>query len=360
MILITGGAGFIGANFALDWINQCEEPLINLDKLAYSGNLYTLERAKDCKHHTFVHGDVADRPFLVSLLERHQPRAVIHFAAESHVDRSIHGPDDFIQTNIVGTFHLLEAVRQYCTGLPKHHRSAFRFIHISTDEVFGSLESTAAAFNETNPYLPNSPYAASKASADHLVRAWHHTYGMNAIVTNCSNNYGPYQFPEKLIPLMIHNAMSEKMLPIYGNGQQIRDWLYVKDHCAAIRRVLEAGKPGQTYNIGGRSERTNIEVVSRICSLLDELRPRKDLRSYAEQIEFVTDRPGHDRRYAMDSSKIENELGWFPAETFETGLRETVEWYLNNKDWVNNVTSGAYRSWIETNYGSSRKTACDT
>lgn len=354
MILVTGGAGFIGANFVLEWLAHKDEPVINLDKLTYAGNLETLKPVEHEARHRFVCGDIGDRTLVSTLLEKHQPRAIINFAAESHVDRSIHGPDDFIQTNVVGTFHLLEAARSYWSTLRENRRAAFRFVQVSTDEVFGSLGTTDPAFCETTAYLPNSPYAASKASADHLVRAWSHTYGLPVMTTNCSNNYGPYQFPEKLIPLVIFNALGGKKLPIYGDGCQVRDWLYVKDHCAAICRVLEVGSVGATYNIGGRNEKTNIEVVRNICSILDELRPRNDTRSYAEQIEFVADRPGHDRRYGIDATKIERELGWIPTETFETGLRRTVRWYLDNSSWVQNVTSGAYRAWVDKQYGISQ------
>ncbi|WP_028454712.1 dTDP-glucose 4,6-dehydratase [Chitinilyticum litopenaei] len=351
MILVTGGAGFIGANFVLDWLAGNEEPVVNLDKLTYAGNLDTLKSLADDARHVFVRGDIGDRELVSRLLAEHQPRAVINFAAESHVDRSIHGPDDFIQTNVVGTFNLLESVRAYWTGLPGGEKAAFRFLHVSTDEVYGTLAATDLPFAETHPYEPNSPYSASKAASDHLVRAWHHTYGLPVLTTNCSNNYGPYHFPEKLIPLVILNALAGKTLPVYGDGQQIRDWLYVKDHCAAIRRVLAAGKPGETYNVGGWNEKANLDVVNTICALLDELQPRADGQSYATQISFVADRPGHDRRYAIDARKLESELGWKPAETFESGIRKTVAWYLANQDWVQNVTSGAYREWLSTQYG---------
>jgi len=357
MILITGGAGFIGANFVLEWLARNDEPIINLDKLTYAGNLETLKPLEREARHRFVFGDICDRKLVSMLLNKYQPRAIINFAAESHVDRSIHGPDDFIQTNIVGTFHLLEAARAYWSTLPEDGRDSFRFIHVSTDEVFGSLDAKDPAFCETTAYLPNSPYAASKASADHLVRAWSHTYGLPVITTNCSNNYGPYQFPEKLIPLVIFNALSGKALPVYGDGRQVRDWLYVKDHCAAICKVLETGHVGETYNIGGRNEKANIEVVHGICTILDELRPLSGTRSYTEQIEFVKDRPGHDRRYAIDASKIERELGWMPAETFETGLRRTVQWYLENGNWVQNVTAGTYRAWVDKQYGTTPSTS---
>ncbi len=349
-ILVTGGAGFIGGNFVLDWIAGCDEPVVNLDKLTYAGNLETLASLKGNPRHTFVQGDIGDRALVERLLAEHQPRAVINFAAESHVDRSIHGPGDFIETNIVGTYKLLESVRAYWNALPEAQKSAFRFLHVSTDEVYGSLSPTDPAFAETNRYEPNSPYSASKAASDHLVRAWHHTYGLPVLTTNCSNNYGPYHFPEKLIPLMIVNALAGKSLPVYGDGMQIRDWLYVKDHCSAIRRVLEAGRLGETYNVGGWNEKPNIEIVKTVCALLDELRPRTDGSSYATQITYVTDRPGHDRRYAIDARKLEAELGWKPAETFETGIRKTVQWYLGNPQWVQNVQSGAYREWVSKNY----------
>ncbi|GHU04043.1 dTDP-glucose 4,6-dehydratase [Betaproteobacteria bacterium] len=354
-ILVTGGAGFIGSNFIIDWLQGEDEPVINLDKLSYAGNLENLAGLQGDPRYAFVRGDIGDRPFIESLLQQHKPRALIHFAAESHVDRSIHGPGDFIQTNIVGAFNLLEAVRAYLPTLDEAGKSGFRFLHVSTDEVYGSLEARAPAFTETHPYEPNSPYSASKASSDHLVRAYHHTYGLPVLTTNCSNNYGPYQFPEKLIPLMIVNALAGKPLPIYGDGLQIRDWLYVSDHCAAIRRVLDAGRPGQTYNIGGWNEKPNLEIVHAIICLLDELRPRSDGKSYGEQITTVTDRPGHDRRYAIDASKIERELGWRPAETFTTGLRKTVLWYLEHPEWVANVQSGAYRDWLEKNYAQREK-----
>jgi len=361
MILVTGGAGFIGSNFVLDWLAQCDEPLINLDKLTYAGNLENLSTLKDDPRHIFVQGDIGDAELLGRLLAEHRPRAVVNFAAESHVDRSIHGPGEFIQTNIVGTFNLLEAVRAYWQNLPSpaggrgaggegDTKAAFRFLHVSTDEVYGSLAKDEAAFNEMHRYEPNSPYSASKAASDHLVRAYHHTYGLPVLTTNCSNNYGPFHFPEKLIPLMIVNALAGKPLPVYGDGQQIRDWLYVGDHCSAIRRVLEAGRLGEVYNIGGWNEKANLDIVHTVCALLDELRPRADGKSYREQITFVTDRPGHDRRYAIDARKIERELGWKPVETFDTGIRKTVQWYLDNQGWVNNVQSGSYRQWIEKNY----------
>ena len=348
-LLVTGGAGFIGGNFVLDWIAGSDEPVVNLDKLTYAGNLETLASVAADPRHVFVQGDIGDRALVERLLAEHRPRAVINFAAESHVDRSIHGPGDFIQTNIVGTFNLLEAVRGYWSALPDAG-AGFRFLHVSTDEVYGSLAQDDPAFAETNRYEPNSPYSASKAASDHLVRAWHHTYGLPVLTTNCSNNYGPYHFPEKLIPLMIVNALAGKPLPVYGDGMQIRDWLYVKDHCSAIRRVLQAGRLGETYNVGGWNEKPNIEIVKTVCTLLDELRPKADGTSYATQITYVTDRPGHDRRYAIDARKLERELGWKPAETFETGIRKTVEWYLANPEWVQNVQSGAYREWVSKNY----------
>ena len=352
MILVTGGAGFIGANFVLDWLAQCNEPVLNLDKLTYAGNRENLASLQGNPAHTFVQGDIGDTALLGALLAQHRPRAVLNFAAESHVDRSIHGPADFVQTNVVGTFNLLESVRGYWTALPAEQRAGFRFLHVSTDEVYGSLAPAAPAFTETHPYEPNSPYSASKAASDHLVRAWHHTYGLPVLTTNCSNNYGPYHFPEKLIPLMIVNALAGKPLPVYGDGQQVRDWLYVKDHCSAIRRVLEAGVPGQTYNVGGWNEKPNLEIVHTVCALLDELSPRADGASYQGQISFVTDRPGHDRRYAIDARKLERELGWKPAETFDSGIRKTVQWYLAHGDWVRNVQSGAYRAWVQQHYDS--------
>ncbi|WP_288131960.1 dTDP-glucose 4,6-dehydratase [Accumulibacter sp.] len=351
MILVTGGAGFIGANFVLDWLAQSDEALLNLDKLSYAGNRENLASLTNDPRHLFVHGDIGDSELTDRLLAQYQPRAILNFAAESHVDRSIHGPEDFIQTNIVGTFHLLEAVRAYWNGLHDGLRQDFRFLQVSTDEVYGSLSRDEPAFSETHRYEPNSPYSASKAASDHLVRAYHHTYGLPVLTTNCSNNYGPYHFPEKLIPLIIVNALAGKPLPIYGDGQQIRDWLYVKDHCSAIRRVLDAGRPGETYNIGGWNEKTNLDIVHTVCALLDEISPRADGKPYHEQIRYVTDRPGHDRRYAIDARKIERELGWKPAETFDTGIRKTVQWYLQNQDWVRHVQSGAYRDWVEKNYG---------
>ncbi len=354
MILVTGGAGFIGSNFVLDWLAQGDEPVINLDALTYAGNRQNLATVDGDARHIFVHGDIGDFALVSKLLAEHQPRAVVNFAAESHVDRSIHGPEDFIQTNIVGTFRLLEAVRAYYGQLAPEAKNAFRFLHVSTDEVYGSLAKDDPAFSETHRYEPNSPYSASKAASDHLVRAYHHTYGLPVLTTNCSNNYGPYHFPEKLIPLCIHNALAGKPLPIYGDGQQIRDWLYVKDHCSAIRRVLEAGRLGEVYNVGGWNEKANLDVVHTLCAILDELSPRADGRPYREQITYVTDRPGHDRRYAIDATKLERELGWKPAETFETGIRKTVQWYLDNQAWVNNVTSGAYTQWLGKQYGESK------
>jgi dTDP-glucose 4,6-dehydratase len=346
-ILVTGGAGFIGGNFVLDWCAGQNETVINLDKLTYAGNLETLKSLDGNAQHIFVQGDIGDKALVSQLLAAHQPRAVINFAAESHVDRSISSPSDFITTNIVGTFNLLESVRHYWSDLPEADKAAFRFLHVSTDEVYGTLEATDAPFAETNPYEPNSPYSASKAASDHLVRAWHHTYGLPVLTTNCSNNYGSYHFPEKLIPLVILNALKGKPLPIYGDGQQIRDWLYVKDHCAAIRRVLEAGRLGETYNVGGWNEKANIDVVKTICALLDDIHPRADGASYATQITFVQDRAGHDKRYAIDARKLEQELGWKPQETFETGIRKTVSWYLENTAWLENITSGAYRQMNE-------------
>ncbi len=349
-LLVTGGAGFIGANFVLDWLAANDEPIVNLDKLTYAGNPETLASLQGDVRHQLVQGDIGDSALVSRLLAEHRPRAVVNFAAESHVDRSIHGPGEFIQTNIVGTFNLLEAVRGFWGDLPETEKLAFRFLHVSTDEVYGSLAQGDPAFSETHRYEPNSPYSASKAASDHLVRAWHHTYGLPVLTTNCSNNYGPYHFPEKLIPLMIVSALAGKPLPVYGDGMQIRDWLYVKDHCSAIRRVLEAGRLGEVYNVGGWNEKPNIEIVQTICQLLDEMRPKADGGTYASQITYVTDRPGHDRRYAIDARKLEAELGWKPAETFETGIRKTVEWYLANPDWVSHVQSGAYREWVNTNY----------
>ena len=350
MILVTGGAGFIGANFVLDWVALTGETVVNLDKLTYAGNLENLASLQADTRHIFAQGDIGDQALVASLLAQHQPRAVINFAAESHVDRSIHSPEAFIQTNVMGTFQLLQAVRSYWSGLEGDAKADFRFLHVSTDEVYGSLATSDPAFTETHPYEPNSPYSASKAASDHLVRAYHHTYGLPVLTTNCSNNYGPYHFPEKLIPLMVVNALAGKPLPIYGDGQQIRDWLYVKDHCSAIRRVLEAGRLGETYNVGGWNEMPNLDIVHTVCGLLDTLRPRADGQSYTTQITYVTDRPGHDRRYAIDASKIERELGWKPAETFATGIAKTIAWYLDNPEWVSRVQSGAYRDWVDTNY----------
>ena len=353
MILVTGGAGFIGGNFVLDWLArpaETAEPVINLDKLTYAGNLENLASLQGNPRHLFVQGDIGDSALVARLLAEHRPRAVINFAAESHVDRSIHGAEDFIQTNIVGTFRLLEAVRAHWSSLPADEQSAFRFLHVSTDEVYGSLASDAPAFTETHGFEPNSPYSASKAASDHLVRAWHHTHGLPVLTTNCSNNYGPFHFPEKLIPLMIVNALAGKPLPVYGDGMQVRDWLYVKDHCSAIRRVLEGGRLGETYNVGGWNEKPNLEIVHTVCALLDELRPRSDGQPYANQISYVKDRPGHDRRYAIDARKIERELGWKPAETFESGIRKTVQWYLDHPEWVANVQSGSYRQWVQAQY----------
>ncbi|HQC85371.1 MAG TPA: dTDP-glucose 4,6-dehydratase [Rhodoferax sp.] len=354
-ILVTGGAGFIGSNFVLDWLSQSQEPVVNLDKLTYAGNLENLASLDGDARHIFVRGDIGDSALVSGLLAQHQPRAIVNFAAESHVDRSIHGPEDFIQTNILGTFHMLECVRAYWGALPTEAKGAFRFLHVSTDEVYGSLSKTDPAFTEENKYEPNSPYSASKAASDHLVRAYHHTYGLPVLTTNCSNNYGPFHFPEKLIPLMIVNAQAGKPLPVYGDGQQIRDWLYVKDHCSAIRRVLDAGQLGETYNVGGWNEKPNLDIVHTVCALLDELKPRADGKPYQQQITYVTDRPGHDRRYAIDARKIEQQLGWKPAETFETGIRKTVQWYLDHPQWVANVLSGGYRDWVEKQYGDSAK-----
>jgi len=350
MILVTGGAGFIGANFVLDWLAQSDEAVVNLDKLTYAGNLETLASLAGDPRHVFARGDIGDSALVDRLLAEHRPRAVVNFAAESHVDRSIHGPEDFVQTNVLGTFRLLESVRGYWAALPAQEQTAFRFLHVSTDEVYGSLSATDPAFNEDNKYEPNSPYSASKAASDHLVRAWHHTYGLPVLTTNCSNNYGPFHFPEKLIPLMIVNALAGKPLPVYGDGMQVRDWLYVKDHCSAIRRVLDAGRLGETYNVGGWNEKPNIEIVNTVCALLDELSPRADGQPYRAQIRYVTDRPGHDRRYAIDARKLERELGWKPSDTFDTGIRKTVAWYLANGEWVRNVQSGAYRAWVEKQY----------
>ena len=349
MILVTGGAGFIGANFVLDWLAASDEPVINLDALTYAGNRETLAPLEGDARHLFVHGDICDRALVERLFAEHKPRAVVHFAAESHVDRSIHGPGAFVRTNVDGTFTLLEAARAHWSALPAAEREAFRFLHVSTDEVYGSLGPNDPAFTETKAYEPNSPYSASKAASDHLVRAWHHTYGLPVLTTNCSNNYGPYQFPEKLIPLMIVNALAGRPLPIYGDGQNVRDWLYVGDHCSAIREVLARGSLGETYNVGGWNEMANLEIVRTLCALLDELRPSA-AGSYTRLITYVKDRPGHDRRYAIDARKIEREFGWRPAETFQSGIRKTVQWYLDNPGWIANVQSGAYRDWVARNY----------
>jgi len=350
MILVTGGAGFIGSNFVLDWLAQSNEPVINLDKLTYAGNLNNLLAVRGRAEHIFVQADICDTAKVTELLNTHKPRAIVHFAAESHVDRSILGPGEFVRTNINGTFSLLEAARAYWSALPEAEKTAFRFLHVSTDEVFGSLGPDDAPFSETTSYAPNSPYSASKAAADHLVRSYHHTYGLPTLTTNCSNNYGPFHFPEKLIPLMIANALEGKSLPIYGDGQNVRDWLYVSDHCTAIREVLKAGRLGETYNVGGWNEKTNLEVVHTLVAILDQLAPKSDGNSYGKQIAYVTDRPGHDRRYAIDARKIEKELGWKPVETFDSGIRKTVQWYLDNQEWVEQVKSGAYQSWLEKNY----------
>ena len=349
-ILVTGAAGFIGSNFVLDWCDQLTEDLVSFDLLTYAGNLENLSTLDGNPRHHFIQGNIGDRALISELLKKYQVRAVVNFAAESHVDRSIHGPGDFIETNIVGTYNLLESVRSYWNDLDEATKKAFRFLHVSTDEVYGSLDYKAPAFTEKHPYKPNSPYSASKAASDHLVRAWFHTYGLPVLTTNCSNNYGPYHFPEKLIPLCILNALNGKPLPIYGDGQQIRDWLYVKDHCSAIREVLKQGKIGDTYNVGGWNEKSNIEVVRILCTILDELRPKVDGLKYENQITYVKDRPGHDRRYAIDASKLERELGWRPQETFETGLRKTVLWYLENETWVNHVVSGEYQHWVQKQY----------
>lgn len=351
MILVTGGAGFIGSNFVLDWLASERTPIVNLDQLTYAGNLDNLSSLKNDARHRFVQGDINDRALVAGLLREHRPGAIVHFAAESHVDRSIHGPADFVQTNVVGTFSLLEAARDYWMELKEPDKSHFRFLHVSTDEVYGSLGPRDPAFTEATPYAPNSPYAASKAASDHLVRSYHHTYGLPTVTTNCSNNYGPYQFPEKLIPLMIVNAVKGKPLPVYGDGMNVRDWLYVGDHCEAVRLALKRGRPGETYNIGGNAEKTNLDVVRTICAILDELRPGALSTQHSALINFVKDRPGHDRRYAMDGAKIHDELGWKPRERFETGLRKTVEWYLDHMKWVDNVTSGKYRDWVDLNYG---------
>ena len=349
MILVTGGAGFIGSNFVLDWVAATGEPVVNLDKLTYAGNPENLRSLRGDARHVFVQGDICDRALLDRLLAEHRPSAIVHFAAESHVDRSIHGPGEFVRTNVEGTFTLLEATRGYWAALEGASKEAFRFLHVSTDEVYGSLGPSDAPFAEDHPCAPNSPYSASKAASDHLVRAWHHTYGLPVVTTNCSNNYGPYHFPEKLIPLMIVNALAGKPLPVYGDGMQVRDWLYVTDHCSAIRAVLAGGRLGETYNVGGWNEMPNIQIVNAVCQLLGELRPSPE-GDYARLITYVKDRPGHDRRYAIDARKLERELGWKPSETFETGLRKTVQWYLNNPEWVANVQSGAYREWLEKQY----------
>jgi dTDP-glucose 4,6-dehydratase len=350
MVLVTGGAGFIGSNFVLDWLARSDEPVLNLDALTYAGTTENLQSLAGDGRHVFVHGDICDRALVDRLLATHRPRAIVHFAAESHVDRSIHGPAEFIRTNVEGTFTLLEAARAHWSSLAGADREAFRFLHVSTDEVYGSLGKDDPAFRESDAYGPNSPYSASKAASDHLVRAWHHTYGLPVLTTNCSNNYGPFHFPEKLIPLMIVNALAGKPLPVYGDGQQVRDWLYVHDHCSAIREVLARGRLGETYNVGGWNEKPNLEIVHAVCALLDELSPHAE-GPYARLIRHVTDRPGHDRRYAIDASKIERELGWRPAETFESGLRKTVRWYLDHADWVERVQTGAYREWLTANYG---------
>jgi dTDP-glucose 4,6-dehydratase len=349
MIFVTGGAGFIGSNFVLDWLAQSDEAVVNFDKLTYAGNLNNLASLKGDTRHHFVRGDICDGAQVLALLREHQPRAILHFAAESHVDRSILGPGEFINTNINGTFALLEAARAYWNELEEPAKSDFRFLHVSTDEVYGTLGPDDAPFSETTAYAPNSPYSASKAASDHLVRSYHHTYGFPTLTTNCSNNYGPYHFPEKLIPLIMTNALAGKPLPVYGDGLQVRDWLYVSDHCAAIRRVLEAGRLGETYNVGGWNEMANLDVVRILCAILDKEVP-KDAGAYADQITFVKDRPGHDRRYAIDASKLERELGWKPAETFETGIQKTVKWYLANQEWVRDVQSGSYAKWVEQNY----------
>jgi len=349
-IVVTGGAGFIGSNFVLDWLARSDEPVVTLDKLTYAGNPDNLAPLRGDPRHTLVQGDIGNQEAVARLLRAHKPRAVINFAAETHVDRSIADPESFIQANVVGTSRLLTAVRDYWTGLPAGEQARLRFVHVSTDEVYGTLGKTDSAFTETTPYAPNSPYSASKAASDHLVRAFHTTYGLPVLTSNCANNYGPYQFPEKLIPLVIHNALAGKSLPIYGDGMQIRDWLYVADHCDAIRKILEAGQPGATYNVGGWNEKTNLDVVRHVCALLDELSPRADGQPYSAQIKHVTDRPGHDRRYAVDAGRLRRELGWTPAETFETGIRKTVLWYLNHPQWVTNVASGAYRDWAKKRY----------
>jgi dTDP-glucose 4,6-dehydratase len=349
-ILVTGAAGFIGSNFVLDWVNQSSEEVVSLDLLTYAGNLENLSSLEGNAKHHFIKGNISDRDLVSKLLKKYQLRAVVNFAAESHVDRSIYSPGDFIETNIVGTYNLLESVRSYWNGLDENHKKHFKFLHVSTDEVYGSLSKTDPAFRETNSFAPNSPYSASKAASDHLVRAWHHTYGLPVLTTNCSNNYGPYHFPEKLIPLCILNALNGKQIPIYGDGNQIRDWLYVKDHCSAIRRVLDKGKLGETYNVGGWNEMANLDVVKTLCAILDELKPKLDGSKYESQITYVKDRPGHDRRYAIDATKLEKELQWRPQETFDTGIRKTVEWYLANETWVSHVVSGDYKNWVQKQY----------
>ena len=349
-IVVTGAAGFIGSNFVLNWLTHSKEKVIALDKLTYAGNLENLQSVENNPNYLFIHGDISDSKLVGMTLEEHQPRTIINFAAESHVDRSIHGPDEFMLTNIIGTYRLLEEARSFFNTLSEEGQKKFRFLHVSTDEVYGTLSSTDPAFKEEKRYEPNSPYSASKAASDHLVRAWHHTYGLPVLTTNCSNNYGPYHFPEKLIPLCILNALNGKDLPIYGDGKQVRDWLYVVDHCKGIETVLDKGETGETYNIGGWNEKTNLEVVHTLCDLLDELKPREDGKSYREQITFIKDRPGHDRRYAIDATKISKDLGWRPEETFETGIRKTVQWYFDNQDWVNHMQSGEYQHWLNKNY----------
>jgi len=367
-ILVTGGAGFIGSNFVLDWFDQLDRDaelqthtsvaLVNLDKLTYAGNAGNLAVLRERPDYTFVHGDICDGGLVARLLAQHRPAAIVHFAAETHVDRSISAPDAFLRTNIDGTFTLLQAARAHFDTLAGEERERFRFLHVSTDEVYGTLQPDDPAFSESTPYAPNSPYAASKAASDHLVRAWHHTYSLPTLITNCSNNYGPLHFPEKLIPLMLTHALAGKPLPVYGDGQQVRDWLYVRDHCSAIRAVLAGGRPGETYNVGGGNQRSNLEVVRTLCALLDELRPESPFTPHSQLIRFVTDRPGHDRRYAIDARKLEQELGWRAQETFESGLRKTVAWYLANSAWVDNVTSGAYQNWVQQNY--SRRAISET
>ena len=350
IILVTGGAGFIGSNFVIEWLSKNKGSVINLDKLTYAGNMHNLDSIKENSEHIFVHGDIGDIELVTQLLEKYKPTYIVNFAAESHVDRSIHGPEDFIQTHIVSTFHFLESVRFYWDSLKAKEKDIFRLLHVSTDEVYGSLEPNEDAFTESYCYKPNSPYSASKASADHLVRAYNKTYGLPTLVTNCSNNYGPYQFPEKLIPLVIYNALENKDIPIYGDGQQIRDWLYVNDHCNAICYVLESGKIGNVYNIGGLNEKTNKNVIDAICSMLDKLRPKEDGQSYKSQIKYIKDRAGHDKRYAIDASKIKHDLAWFPIETFDSGMKKTVQWYLENQNWVKSVASGEYLEWVKKHY----------